>query len=217
MKKPSTVEFLSTPIERHLDTVGECPFITLLGAGIKNPMGPTLTTLVVEGFFPFQPGSIVTFLQIMLNPFSQWAREVAIARVDEDWSPFEELPRFFSLDFGCCPTLLLPSAFFKHEINVNIYSYFLPSFSDGPTTAKAAEVSGELLKPEKVKEELEQLTFFWEGSIRCLKKRGASDMAESAMPLQEFAKFLRLFALTCKLPETGPIVTEMAILAGLVS
>jgi hypothetical protein len=80
----STVEFLSTPRAGDLNNIVELPFVTLLGAGIQNPLGPTLTALIVEGFFPFQPGSAVAFLHIMLNPFSQETNEVAIGREGEN-------------------------------------------------------------------------------------------------------------------------------------
>jgi hypothetical protein len=203
----STVEFLSTPRARDLNKIVELPFVTLLGAGIQNPLGPTLTALIVEGFFPFQPGSAAPFLHIMLNPFSQETNEVAIGRVGENWGPFEELPRFFSLEFGCCPTLLFPSAFLEHDVNVGIYARFLRSFSDGPSTdGKARNLAAQLLEPERVREELSKLIFFWEGSIRNLKAQGAHEMAKTAMPL------LRMFAITCRVPETGPLVVDVLAL-----
>ena len=209
----STVEFLATPVPRPLDSIGQGPFVTLLGAGIQNPFGPTLNTLVVEGFFPFEPGAVVPFVQMMLNPFSQEATEVAIGRVGENWSPFEELPRFFSLEFGCCPTLLLPSRFFEHEVNVTMYAHFLASFEDGPAAGDAArDLSAELLKPERVKDELSQLIFFWEGSIRNLRAYGGHAMADSAMPVSKFAELLGMFAFTCRVPETRPLVSEVLAL-----
>src|SRR5262245_36595579 len=105
MNNSSTIKFLHTPRQRPLDAIVERPFVTLIGAGILNPMGPTLTTLVIDSSFPFQRGSDLSFVRIMLNPFSQEAMEVATVRVSDNWSPFDELPRFFS-GFGCCPTLL---------------------------------------------------------------------------------------------------------------
>ena len=209
----STVEFLSTPRARALDTIADLPVVTLLGTGIQNPFGPTLNALTVEGFFPFQPGSVVKFLHIMLNPFSQEANEVALGRVGENWSPFQELPRFFSLEFGCCPTLLFPSTFFEHDINVEIYARFLKSFLDGPSSDNEARyLAAQLLEPERVREELSKLIFFWEGSIRNLKAHGAYEMAKSAMPLSQFAKLLHMFAGTCEVPETEPLVADILAL-----
>jgi len=206
----STVEFLSEPRARDVDSIGETPFVTLIGAGIQNPFGPTLNALVVEGSFPFQPGSTVPFVHLMLNPYSQVIEEVAIARVGNTWNPFDEVPRFFSLNFGCCPTLLLPSRFLDRKANVKIYARFLNSFGDGPSNRwKASRIAKKLLKPKRVYKELWHLIFYWQGSIRNLKEHGAHEMADSAMPLSAFATLLHAIALSSDAPE--PIPMAMAI------
>lgn len=56
---------------------------------------------------------------------------MGFARLEESWNPLQEIPKFFDLSFGSCPTLLLPLRILEHEDSVRLYARFLTIFEDG--------------------------------------------------------------------------------------
>lgn len=119
---------LTDPIERDLHDVGKCGLTTYLAGGIVNPVGPTLTVIAADG--TSDPGQELSLLHIVLNPFSQVVTEVGQVTLREEWDA-SDLQLFFSLPFGDCPTLLLPSFLLPHEVAVTVYGRFLASFDGG--------------------------------------------------------------------------------------
>ena len=115
--------------EVPLNDVGTNGVFTLLATGIINPFGPTLNALVLDG--ELDPGSTLPILHLMLNPFSQSATEVGLATLEERWDLMEQIPKFFNLDFGSCPTLLLPSSQLDADEVKELYARFLVTFEDG--------------------------------------------------------------------------------------
>jgi hypothetical protein len=116
-------------IEMDLDSVGQEGFTTLFALGIINPMGPTMNALVADGF-----GSVGVrrgLLHLTLNPFSQSCYEVGVVTFGETSPSLPDLRAFFSLPFGACPTLLMPSALYSDEFAQNLFVELLQSFDDG--------------------------------------------------------------------------------------
>jgi hypothetical protein len=119
----------SDSIEMDLDSVGQEGFTTLFALGIINPMGPTMNALVANGFGSV--GERRALLHLMLNPFSQSCYEVGIVTFGETSPSLPDLRAFFSLPFGACPTLLMPSALYSDEFAQNLFVELLQSFDDG--------------------------------------------------------------------------------------
>ena len=115
--------------ELPLNEVGANGVHTLLVTGIINPFGPTLNALVLDG--EMDPGSTLPILHLVLNPFSQSATEVGLAALEERWDLMEQVPKFFNLDLGSCPTLLLPSSYLDAEEVEELYARLLVTFQDG--------------------------------------------------------------------------------------
>lgn len=129
MNTPSDFTVLENPRERPIKKIGKKGLTTLIGGGIINPFGPTLTALVIDG--EMDSGKTHPILLLMLNPFSQTVTEVGQAHIGDSWAPFQQIPQYFDLSFGSCPTLLLPSALLERDANVELYARFLSTFEDG--------------------------------------------------------------------------------------
>ena len=128
MNSPTEFTVLRSQRELPLSRIGKSGLTTLIGGGLINPFGPTLTALVIDE----EMGSRRThpILLLMLNPFSQSLTEVGTARIGDSWAPFQQIPRFFDLTFGSCPTLLLPSVLLEKNENIELYARFLSTFDD---------------------------------------------------------------------------------------
>jgi len=116
-------------IEMDLDSVGQEGFTTVFALGIINPMGPTMSALVANGFGSV--GERRALLHLMLNPFSQSCYEVGVVTFGETSPSLPDLRAFFSLPFGACPTLLMPGALYSDEFAHNLFVELLQSFDDG--------------------------------------------------------------------------------------
>jgi hypothetical protein len=116
-------------IEVDLDSVGQEGFTTVFALGIINPMGPTMNALVANGFGSV--GERHALLHLILNPFSQSCYEVGVVTFGERSPSLPDLRAFFSLPFGACPTLLMPSALYSDEFAQNFFVELLQSFDDG--------------------------------------------------------------------------------------
>ena len=119
----------SDSIEMDLDSVGQEGFTTVFALGIVNPMGPTMNALVANGLGSV--GERRALLHLMLNPFSQSCYEVGVVTFGETSPSLPDLRAFFSLPFGACPTLLMPSALYSDEFAQNLFVELLQSFDDG--------------------------------------------------------------------------------------
>lgn len=129
MKPNSRFELLKNPQQTSLEELGSNGFTTLLAAGIVNPFGPTLNVLAADGMF--DEGGVIPIVQMMLNPFSQSFDLIGQVQVGESWSPLGDLAPFFSLPFGACPTLLVPSNYLDDGMAVKFHARFLMGFEDG--------------------------------------------------------------------------------------
>jgi hypothetical protein len=113
-----------------LNTVGQKGFTTLIATGIVNPVGPTLNVVAADDYFPTAQGRI-PILHFMLNPFSHTCRVVGTLDIGDEWEPVDDLEPFCSLEFGSCPTLLLPSIFNSPDGNELVYARLLRECDDG--------------------------------------------------------------------------------------
>jgi hypothetical protein len=129
MSTESIFEAIQEPVDLNLRSVGENGLTTLFGGGIINPFGPTLNAVVLNG--EMEVGATIPIVQLMLNPFSQSATKVGSATIGDTWNPHKDLPSFFNLQFGSCPTLLLPSTYFELDDAADFYGHFLTTFCDG--------------------------------------------------------------------------------------
>jgi hypothetical protein len=101
---------------------------SLLVGGIVNPFGPTLYAVVAVG--ELRSGVTVPLVQIMLNPFTQESHKVGEFTIGRIWRPAEVVHALFGLEFGSCPSLLLPSVHLKDEESVEVHAEFLRQFED---------------------------------------------------------------------------------------
>ncbi len=115
--------------EIPLGHAGKTGFTTLIVAGIVNPFGPTLNVIAADG--AFDSGGRMPILQMMLNPFTQSCQVVGEVEVGEQWAPVVDLASFFTLSFGACPTLLIPSLYLDSEAAEEFHARFLTEFDDG--------------------------------------------------------------------------------------
>ena len=119
-----------TPSRLRAKDIGRSGTVTLLATGIVNPFGPTLNVLAVDG----EPtlGAQLPVLRLLLNPFTQEAEQVGLAKIGRTWNLATDLPPFYSCIAGSCPTVLLVSAMLDDEEAVALCSGFLQIFRDGP-------------------------------------------------------------------------------------
>ena len=129
MNSATQFELSGKEKDRPLKKIGKRGLTSLVGGGIINPLGPTLTVLALDGIL--EPGEALPILRLMLNPFNQEAKEIGVARIGESWSPISDLPPLFSSSFGACPTFLLPSSLMEQSDVIDLYTRFLTTFEDG--------------------------------------------------------------------------------------
>jgi hypothetical protein len=108
------------------EPIGGQVLTSFLVAGIVNPFGPTLTAVVAAG--ELQPGATLSVIHMMLNPFAQDAQTVGELTVGNRWQPAAIVRELFDLPFGCCPSLLVPSAHLTVEEAVEVHAEFLRRF-----------------------------------------------------------------------------------------
>jgi hypothetical protein len=121
------------PIEAEMDAVDGLAMV-YFGAGIVNPMGPTLSLLI--GDHIRNPRETQNLFQVIFNPFSQSCYKVGEVNVGDEWQPATDLAPFYDLSWGCCPTFLIPSAAYSEKAGQSIFSEFLQTFEDGTKTLK---------------------------------------------------------------------------------
>jgi hypothetical protein len=117
-----------SPVPRTLRSINLKNFHVMLGGGIINPFGPTLTVAGLEGGPDPREFAVV---QIMLNPFSRWVREVGTATLGETCSIQSDFMPLFGLEWGSCPSLLLSSRMFEEDFVEQMYAKFLGSLENG--------------------------------------------------------------------------------------
>lgn len=132
MADPQGLGWYPIPKERSLETLDSARATLLLGWGIVNPFGPTLSALVVEG--DASDANSGTILYIMLNPFTQWVYEVAEGAYSRDWDLRRELIGFQNITVGGCPTFVAPRAGIADGAEVEFVTKFLLLFADGKAT-----------------------------------------------------------------------------------
>jgi hypothetical protein len=116
------------PRPAHLERLTAQHVTTLLAAGIVNPAGPTLNAVVAAGML--SPGVTLPVVQLMLSPVSQEVKTVGEIVVAETWSPSAVVSPLFGLQYGSCPTLLLPSLLLENDSAILIYAKFLSEFAE---------------------------------------------------------------------------------------
>lgn len=122
------ISIFNQQIPKDINDINGEDLIPLVGAGIVNPFGPTLTLLAIigdidlEGPFPL--------IYLMLNPFTQKAEIVGEVLIEiQIFSP-SGLQPLLDFPFGSCPTLLFPSGYTCKDENIVVFSKFLRRFSE---------------------------------------------------------------------------------------
>lgn len=125
-------ELYASQTETPLDGLDRRAIKTLLLGGIVNPMGPTLNVVAAVG--RFEPNRSLPLVHLMLNPFSQEAKQIGHALIGERWLPVRDFEPLTRLAFGACPTLVLASNLLDEEESVTITARWLASFGDARAT-----------------------------------------------------------------------------------
>lgn len=125
---PTVLQPLDTPRSVSPTTIGQDGMFTLLATGIVNPFGPTLNVLAIDG--DPEPGRQLPVIRVLLNPFTQEAETIGLARIGGTWDLASGLPRFFDSIAGSCPTVLMPSAMLDDDEAISLCSEFLQVFDD---------------------------------------------------------------------------------------
>ena len=142
MKNKTSFTLLESPQECSTQDVLSKPMTTLFGVGIINPLGPTITIISSGG--ELHPGQKNDVFHTMLNPFSQTFKKVGDAVIGEDICLTDQMRIFFDLEFGCCPTFLLPGTSMKRSETVGFFAGFLQQFEDsGRTYEKVKKFPGD--------------------------------------------------------------------------
>jgi hypothetical protein len=110
------------------DALMSQPVSALIVAGIVNPFGPTLTSVVASA--PVQERFDRPLVWVMLNPFQQQLAQVGWLASDLDSDLILAISSLFGLPFGGCPTLLLPNARLTTEEAIFVHAQFLAQFAD---------------------------------------------------------------------------------------
>jgi hypothetical protein len=135
MSKLSVVEKYNSSKSFPVSNLEDRNLQTIISGGIVNPMGPTLSALVIDGEIVI--GAHLPILHISLNPFSNFVKEVGVVKCGEEWFNIDSILPILSNDFGSCPTLLLPSRIFPSEIDVKtLYAKYIELFDDAASTLK---------------------------------------------------------------------------------
>jgi hypothetical protein len=181
-----------------------------VGAGIVNPMGPTLTALLV------QENDLV---RISLNPFQQQFERLRAAKPEEAEMP-SKLVAEVGTGLACAPTILLfagasaseiaksarlfaegsddlaglvdalvqyfgnPWDRVSAEMDAAVQAVLKPeALQHRPETPEDAETYLRLiLDPRHITEEIAAFKYAWKGSIEFQKSNGNLRMASTAMP-----------------------------------
>ena len=119
-------------VDTSLRALRDKRLTTLLCGGIVNPFGPTLTGIFLLG----DPEMSREFdlVEITLNPFAQSASRIGRASIESDWNALTDYESLFSVPFGACPTLMLPSSLLTLDAAVHIHARWLLSFPDAVET-----------------------------------------------------------------------------------
>lgn len=133
MSTPFIFKKYDEPEESGLEAFGSGLATFLFGAGIVNPMGPTLNVLAMDGLGSLGDTLKVCFLS--LNPFNQSCHEVGEVEVGNAWEPQRDLIPFLN-GWGGCPTFLIPSALYDPKVAEELFVQFLQTFEDGSETLK---------------------------------------------------------------------------------
>ena len=124
----SLTKMYETPITRKFRPSILKNSTVLMGGAIVNPFGPTLTCVVIEE----QPAAgEYNILQIMLNPFAQWVKEVGTFTRGETCTIADDFSPLYGLEWGSCPSFLLPPDLFSESFTEMIYRRFFQSLENG--------------------------------------------------------------------------------------
>lgn len=149
------IQIFDAPRSLPVSRVTEIPATALLVAGIVNPYGPTLTAVVALG----EPatGATLPVARVVLNPFSQEAQTVGELEMRSGRRAWQALRPLFLLEFGSCPSLLLPSTAMAREDSEALHAEFLRGF--GGARDLLRRVKKYYANPwERVSQEMRDLT-----------------------------------------------------------
>lgn len=113
---------------RTFDTLDLKAFHVLLGGGVINPTGPTLT---VVGLLIQEHADEADILRIMFNPFSQDVVEVGKASLGDFPTMVLNFEPLFDLIGGVCPSLLLSPTMLPAWAVPKLYALFFHARQDG--------------------------------------------------------------------------------------
>jgi len=114
--------------ERTFRSIKPHDLIVWLGGGILNPMGPTLTVTALE-----EDGSMFQYklIHMMINPFTQWVREVGELTFGRNITFQDGFAPVFSLSWGSCPSLLLPQKIIGEDFSQETYARLMHASGNG--------------------------------------------------------------------------------------
>lgn len=113
---------------RTFDSLVPKTFHVMLGGGIVDLYGPTLTVVGLEALEDNDGYAIV---QMVLNPFSQSICEVGKTTLGDSLSVVIDYQSLFGLEWGSCPSLLLSPDMLLVQTAKKVYATFLGTFDNG--------------------------------------------------------------------------------------
>jgi hypothetical protein len=126
MDSECLIELLPERLASSFEAI-ECARLDVFFAlGIVNPVGPTFSFVAAVG--DWEEGKVLPVVYVMLNPFSQFAEEVARITVGATWDPVNDLEPLIKLGFGSCPTLVLLSARIPEALRLSFTTKVLEAF-----------------------------------------------------------------------------------------
>ncbi len=116
------------PRIRTFDSLDPKTFHVMLGGGIIDLYGPTLTVVGLEAS---EDDDGYAIIQMVLNPFSQSICEVGKTTLGDSQSVVFDCQLLFGLEWGSCPSLLLSSSRLSAQEVKKVYASFLGTFANG--------------------------------------------------------------------------------------
>jgi hypothetical protein len=173
-------------VDTSLRALRDMRLTTLLCGGIVNPFGPTLTGIFLLG----DPETSHEFdlVEITLNPFAQPTSRIGRALIEPDWNASADYEALFSIPFGKCPTLMLPTSLLTTEAAINIHARWLLNFPDaGETWERVRRYPADPWN--RVSEEIEGGLQRVGQNTRAQQREGESDHRLKESEAREFAIF----------------------------
>lgn len=125
--EPTTTIYGESRI-RTFDSIDPKTFHVMLGGGIVDLHGPTLTVVGLEAS---EDDDGYAIIQMVLNPFSQSICEVGKTTLGDSQSVVLDYRSLFGLEWGSCPSLLLSPDMLLVQTAKKVYATFLGALDNG--------------------------------------------------------------------------------------